>query len=294
MLILTNPGTADKLEIILGGAVTVDTMASYADKDTTTGAVTEGNEPHSRSTAATFDLCAGPGSGKNRNVREVTIRNTSASTSVDVTTQLNVGGTVYQIIKITLAAGDTLEYVEGVGWFKVTNPVSVPAPNVSVADQVIGASVTTYLTDSDLHVSAGRPLLAGTTMRWWVSLAKSGAATASMTYDLRVGTAGTTGDTSRANVATGTQTAVADTGVLEVMCTVRSIGASGTIDTWMRLTHNLATTGLLPIASVATQTTSATFDTTATNLIFGLSLTTGASHSITHGIVLSEFVAGTI
>jgi CCR4-NOT transcriptional regulation complex NOT5 subunit len=139
-----------------------------------------------------------------------------------------------------------LQYSEDIGWYKVPNLVSVPAPNVSTADQAIGASVTNYITNSDLHVSAGRPLRVGTVMRWHICFAKTAAGTVSMTFDMRGGTLGTTGDASRANLATGTQTAVADNGELEVACTVRSISATGTVNTSMQLEHNFAATGLAP------------------------------------------------
>jgi hypothetical protein len=59
--------------------------------------------------------------------------------------------------------------------------------------------------------------------------------------------------------------------------------------------HNLASTGFWITANaLLSETTSATFDTTATNLIFGLSLTTGASHAITIKECVAEFVPGTI
>jgi hypothetical protein len=116
-----------------------------------------------------------------------------------------------------------------------------------------------------------------------------------MTWDLRAGTAGGTGDTSRASLATGTQTAAADISHLFVQVTIRSISASGTIHALMEMDHNLASTGFWITANaLLSETTSATFDTTATNLIFGLSLTTGASHAITIKECVAEFVPGTI
>lgn len=286
------PTTSDVLRLVTSAAVSLDVAADWMDYASST--VTPGATLTNISTATTTTVVAAPAASTARNIKAVTIRNKDGSASDDITVQRYNGTTAYEIIKITLAAGDTLEFAEGIGWFKIPNPVLVPDPRVSTADQAIGASVTNYLTGSDLHISSGRPLRAGTVMRWHVCCTKTAAATASMTFDLRVGTAGTTSDTSRASLATGTQTAVADAAELEVAVTVRSISASGVITTSMQFEHNLAATGFAPINTVVANTTSGTFDTTATSLIFGLSLTTGASHAITVTRVVAEFLDGTI
>lgn len=291
MLLLTS--TTDLLQVVTGQAASVDVHASWVDY--ASGTVTPGrtNTP-TIATATTTDVVAAPAASTQRNAKTLNIRNKHASTAVDVTVIHTDGTNALELIKMTLAAGDVLEYVEGVGFFKVPNPTNAPAPSVSLADQAIGASVTNYITNSDLHVSAGRPLKVGTVLRWHVGLSKTAAATASMTFDLRVGTLGTTGDTSRASLATGTQTGVADVAELEVGVTIRSISASGIITAAMQFEHNLAATGFAPTNVVVANTTSAAFDTTATNLIFGLSLTTGALHAITITRVVAEFVDGTI
>lgn len=292
MLLLTT--TSDALTVITGTAVTaIDVHASWVDY--ASGTATPGRTNTASITGATTTtVVAAPASSTQRNVKTLNIRNRDAALSCDVTIKHTDGTNNLELIKMTLSAGDTLEYVEGVGFFKVPNPVLAPLPNVSLADQSVGASVTNYLTDSDLRVSAGRPLKVGTVMRWTIGFTKSGAATASMTFDLRVGTAGTTGDTSRGSLATGTQTAVADAGWLEIQATVRTISATGTIDVLCSFCHNLQITGLALIPTLVTDATSGTFDTTATNLIFGVSLTTGASHAITIKSVLAEFIEGTI
>jgi hypothetical protein len=286
------PTTSDKLQLVTGQAATLDVATDWIDN--ASGTITPGATNTAITAVATTDIVAAPGASTQRNVKSVTIWNRHATASVDVTPQRFNGTTAYGAGKWTLAPGDVLEFGEGFGWYKIPNPVNAPSPSVSVADQAVGASVTNYLTNSDIHISAGRPLKAGTVFRWHVCFSKTAAATASMTFDLRVGTAGTTADTSRASLATGTQTAVADVGELEVACTVRSISASGIITTSMQMEHNLAATGLGPTNVVVSNVTSAAFDTTATNLILGLSLTTGASHAITITRVVGEILQGTI
>ena len=121
MIPLTNPGTADKLEIILDQAVTVDTAVTLVDHTTSDDNVeAQQVEVHTRSTAATHTLATGPASGKIRAVTEATIRNTDGSLSVTVTVQNNQNGTLGTIIKVTLLAGEVLQYHEGLGWFVIT------------------------------------------------------------------------------------------------------------------------------------------------------------------------------
>lgn len=282
MLLLV--ATTDKIQVVTSVAATVDVHASFmdasnADPPAVKGS-TSGRQNTAISTATTTDVVAAPASSTTRNVKTLHIFNKDSANTTDVTVLYNQNGTTFQLWKSTLAPGEALEYVEGLGWFEAQASVAPLNPVMSTADQTVGASTTAYLTSSGLALN-GRSLRAGTVFAWDIYLKKSGAATASMTFDLRVGTAGTTGDTSRASLATGTQTAVADIGHLHVQAIIRSISATGTLHCGMDLEHNLASTGLGPTANIVSETTSGTFDTTATNLIFGISLTTSTSHSIT-------------
>lgn len=290
MLLLT--GTTDLLRVTTSIAVALDVHASWVDY--ATGTVTPGSTNTLITGATTTTIVGSPASSTQRNVKTVIMRNTEASLSTDVTVLINVTPNDYELIKITLLAGDTLEYVEGVGWFKVPNPVLAPLPKMSVTDQTVGATTTVYLTNSDLRIATGRPLKVGTVMRWRIGLTKSSAATATLTFDLRVGTAGTTGDSTRGSLATGVQTAAADAGWLDVQALVRSLGASGTIDVLMAFCHNLSATGFALIPTLVTDVTSGTFDTSASGLIFGMSVTTGTAHAITIKNLIGEFVEGTI
>lgn len=294
MLLLTS--TSDLLTVITGQAVTaIDVHTSWADYATGTVTLGRTNTP-SITTATTTTIVGSPGASTQRNVKTVSIRNRDAALSCDVTVKITDGTNNLELIKMTLAAGDVLMYSDELGtWFKIPNPVNAPGPNIAIADQSIGASVTAYLTNSDIHISAGRPLKVGTTMRWHVTFNKTAAATVAMTFDLRVGTAGTTGDTSRLSLSTGAQSAIVDNGEIEVAMTVRSISASGVIHARMQFQKNAPlATGLGDVQTHTAEATSATFDTTATNLVFGLSLTTGALHAITIKSVVAEVLGGTI
>src|SRR5687768_4221606 len=95
--------------------------------------------------------------------------------------------------------------------------------NASIANQTVNAA-DTYLTDSDLLIPSFG-LQARTRFTWQVSASKTGAGTAAPIYNIRVGSARTTADTARLVLTGPAQTAIADIGTLNIMVTVRSIGA---------------------------------------------------------------------
>jgi len=118
MLILTNSGT-DKLQLVTDQAVTIDVHASWVD-DVPGTSVTPGNTNTNISTATTTDIVATPGASTQRIVKHLNIANKDGSLSCTVTAIFDKGGTDTQLFKVTLLAGEVLEYQEGIGWFVVT------------------------------------------------------------------------------------------------------------------------------------------------------------------------------
>lgn len=118
MLNLLNSAT-DKLQLITGVAGNIDVLASWADLNGTT--VTPDRKPTAITTATTTDIVPTPGASTTRNVRTIFIRNKDASASVPVTVVFDNNGTDYELHKVTLAPGEMLEYIEGVGFFTVKN-----------------------------------------------------------------------------------------------------------------------------------------------------------------------------
>lgn len=277
MLLLTS--TSDKLRLTTDQAVAVDVHASYVDY--ATGTVTPARLNTAISTATTTDVVAAPGASTQRNVKTVHVRNKDTTTTVNVTAIHTDGTTPVELVKVGLSPGEALEYIEGVGWFKVPLTAADPGLTYTTSDQAVGASVTNYITGSDIRIPTGRALRVGTVYEWRVVHSKTAAATVSMTWDNRWGTAGSTGDTSRANVATGTQSAVADTGELMVRAIVRQTGSSGILHIFMQADHGLNATGLGANAAPMSQTTASGVDLSSSALVAGISLTTGALHAIT-------------
>lgn len=116
MLIVTNAGT-DKLQLITDAAVTVDVHADWIDRDTAAFTQTLGRTNTAISTATTTDIVATPGATTTRIVKTLHIRNKHATSSVGVTVQFDQNATLFELHKVTLLAGEMLEYVEGIGFF---------------------------------------------------------------------------------------------------------------------------------------------------------------------------------
>lgn len=158
--------------------------------------------------------------------------------------------------------------------------------NWNTADVVANAA-DTYLTGSSLVVPQ-HLLQAGATFKWRLAMTKTLAGVAAPIWTLRVGTTGTTADAAR-NIFTSSalQTAVVDTGIVEINAILRNTGATGVVVGTLLLTHNLAATGFAAQQVVVVQSVSS-IDTTVANLIIGISCNPGAAGVWTHQIVAAE------
>lgn len=114
MLLLS---TTDKIQIITSAVCDLDVVASYIDRDTTSFAVEAASTTYTNITTATTtdNIVAVAPAGKVRNVKALNIRNVT-TTPVDVTILIDVSATDYELYKITLTAGQTLQYVDEKGF----------------------------------------------------------------------------------------------------------------------------------------------------------------------------------
>lgn len=123
MLLLLNTGTADKLQLTSSSASALDVDVSYMDASNAVPPVVQGDtmgrQVTAISSATTTDICAGPASNEIRNVKEINIVNKGASANT-VTIVRDVAGTDYTRWSSTLAAGDILTFVDGIGWYQYT------------------------------------------------------------------------------------------------------------------------------------------------------------------------------
>ena len=160
--------------------------------------------------------------------------------------------------------------------------------NFSTTPQSPTAATRTYITGSKITVPATK-LQIGTIFRWKFNITKTAAGIAESTFDIAVGTAGTTADTARVSFTKPAGTAVIDEGFIEIIAIVRGpLSASGIMVGEFMMVHNLAATGHATIPCVVINTVSAAFDVTVANLFVGICITSGAADAITIQQVTAE------
>lgn len=164
---------------------------------------------------------------------------------------------------------------------------SVGRNNYSVTAQAPAAEVRTYITGSNINFGAGG-LQIGTMFRWVIDLTKTAAGTATSTFDICFGTAGTTADTARVSFTKPVGTAAVDCGRIVIEAIIRGpLSASGIVVGHFSMTHNLAATGHATIPTVDVTTVSSAFNVlTPTNV--GVCITSGASDAVTIEMVTAQ------
>src|SRR5262245_48345753 len=186
--------TTDKLQLTTSAAATIDVNCNYIDANSSTLAASGGGKQNTAiSTATTTDILAAPASSTLRTLKQMTARNKHASLACDVTVLFDQNATDFELHKVTLNAGETLEYIEGVGCFTLSP--AVPALmyfNQATTSQSLGTS-DVYLAGS--FIAFPRAPKIGTRYRCTFDTVKTGAGTATPIITVRFGTAGTTGDT---------------------------------------------------------------------------------------------------
>ena len=151
--------------------------------------------------------------------------------------------------------------------------------NFSGTAQTPAATTRTYISGSGLSITAGQ-IQAGTVITWRFNMTKTAAGSATSTFDICFGTAGTTADTARVSFTKPAGTAAGDEGWVTIECVVKTNSATGVVQGEFTMIHNLASTGHMVIPAACVATTSAAFDTTLPTNI-GICITSGASDAIT-------------
>jgi hypothetical protein len=138
----------DLLEIITSASCDLDVVASYTDRDSGGTTFTPGITPTNITTATTTTIVAAPAASSVRRVQGVFIRNAHATTAVDVTVEVNrSAGTLRELVKTTLLAGETLEFVEGLGFFSFSPALT----GASQAEQEAGTATNRYVSPANQH-----------------------------------------------------------------------------------------------------------------------------------------------
>jgi hypothetical protein len=112
MLLLTS--TSDKIQVVSSSTAPLEIHATYLDNDGTT--ITPDRDNTEVTTATTTDVVSSPVAATYRNVKSLHIRNAHGSTSNTVTVRHTDGTTAVDIFSTTLAAGESIQYLDGVGF----------------------------------------------------------------------------------------------------------------------------------------------------------------------------------
>jgi hypothetical protein len=199
-----------------------------------------------------------------------------------------------QSVPATPSAGNAIWWPDSTAkrWFQKdsTGRCHGRTHNAAIASQGAGFATDTYVTDSDILIPSFG-LQAKTVLKWTINARKTPAGVATPIYSIRIGANKTTADTARLQLTGPAQTAAQDDGILNILLTIRSIGASGVIQGVASWYRELATTGFAVNASGVIAGTSAGFDNS--NLggqYIGLSIDGGASAAWTLRQTVAEAI----
>lgn len=159
--------TTDKVSVITSAVADIEAHASWVSVDTATGnTFTPGKTNTKITTATTTDIVPVPASGQVVNVKWMSLRNKHATLSNDVTVQFNASGTLYELIKVTLLAGEELVCHEGT-WFHFDAFGGVYASGINIG----GLPAASAQNDADEFVanqSGVTRKISGALMKAWV------------------------------------------------------------------------------------------------------------------------------
>jgi hypothetical protein len=203
-----------------------------------------------------------------------------------------------QSVSVTPSTGQAVIFVDSTASIlavkDASGVVSASSKNAAIANQGAGFATDTYLTNSDILIPSWS-MQAKTVFKWTLMATKTAAGVATPIYNIRIGSLRTTGDTTRLTLTGPAQTAIVDKGILTIIVTVRSVGASGVIQgnaSWQHTgtaASSTIGTGFANDGSGHVDGTSAGFDNS--NLggsYIGLSINGGASASWTVTQVIAE------
>jgi hypothetical protein len=125
-------------------------------------------------------------------------------------------------------------------------------------------------------------------------MTKTGAGTAAPVIKVKLGSAGTTSDTTIATLTFGVGTAVADTGIFELAVTFRAVGSGTTavVQSVVECRHLLAVTGMTTTGASGIGIildTSSGFNSTAGSVL-GITFNGGTSFSGTNTFVKADYL----
>jgi hypothetical protein len=144
---ITLTATTHILELTTGSATNVDVFVSYADH--TTDGATLGDQQALITTATTTTILAAPAASTQRQVKYISINNTSA-TSNAVTVKKDISATEYDLFgPVVLGQNERLEYLDGKGWQVFTNSGAIKN-SINQGSAAISSSLSSTVLGSDV------------------------------------------------------------------------------------------------------------------------------------------------
>lgn len=111
MLLLTS--TSDKIQLVTSSTSALEVHATYVDNNA--GAITPDRDNTEIVTATTTDVVGSPASGVQRNLQTLLVRNAGGTTNT-VTVRHTDGTTAVDVFSVALGAGESIQYLDGVGF----------------------------------------------------------------------------------------------------------------------------------------------------------------------------------
>lgn len=150
MLLLTS--TSDKIQVVTTTTAPLEVHATYVDNNA--GTITPDRDNTEITTATTTDVVGSPASGVQRNVQTLLIRNAHASTSNVVTIRHTDGTTAVDVFSVTLAAGETIQYLDGVG-FQVLASTGAVKTSQNQGSNAVSANFSSAVLAADVTNNNG-------------------------------------------------------------------------------------------------------------------------------------------
>jgi hypothetical protein len=150
MILLTS--TTSKLQAVTSSVADTDIYATWADNNV--GAISFDSANFALSAAGTTDVVPVPGSGIQRRISGLSIRNKHASTSQDITVRHTNGTTAVDLRKETLLPGEELQYFEKTGFLHFNAAGSIKFDNISESVAHTWTGVQTFANGTLKHAGS--------------------------------------------------------------------------------------------------------------------------------------------
>jgi hypothetical protein len=152
--------TSQILEVTTSAATAVDVLVSYVDHTTSGGLL--GDQNTLITTATTTTVLAAPAASTQRQVKMINIHNTGATANI-ITVKKDISATEYDIVTVSLAQNERLQYLDGLGWTAFANSGAVKNSINQGASPITSGLSSTVLASNVINNNATANTIADVT-----------------------------------------------------------------------------------------------------------------------------------